>query len=128
MQPTLPAPSGSILDLVARALAVGSPAAFAIRPTVRVGSATLIPVAIDNGNDALKSATLRAEPVIAEGAEASASESAPKRNTGHPPRRLPSRLCRLRLHWRLVSPYLSFCLLYEPTLEFATIVSSDTLR
>lgn len=70
MQPIIPAPAGSILDLVARAWAAGSPAAFAIRPTVRVGSATLIPVAIDNGNDALKGATLRAEPVIAEGAAA----------------------------------------------------------
>ncbi|GAB4440199.1 MAG: hypothetical protein OHK0015_35860 [Chloroflexi bacterium OHK40] len=53
------APAGSILDLVARAWAVDQPAAFAVRPTVRVGSATLIPVAIDNGNDALKGAMLR---------------------------------------------------------------------
>lgn len=53
------APTGSILDLVARALAAGQPAALAVRPTIRIGSATLIPVAIDNGNDALKGATLR---------------------------------------------------------------------
>ena len=53
------APTGSILDLVARALAAGQPAALAVRPTIRIGSATLIPVAINNGNDALKGATLR---------------------------------------------------------------------
>src|SRR5690606_29974165 len=40
---------------------------FAVRPTVRIGSATLIPVAIDNGNDALKGATLRASAPIANG-------------------------------------------------------------
>jgi hypothetical protein len=68
MPTNLHAPVGSILDLVARAWDADQPAAFAIRPTVRVGSATLIPVAIDNGNDALKGATLRAEPVITEGA------------------------------------------------------------
>lgn len=70
MQPIIPAPAGSILDLVARAWVADQPASFAIRPTVRVGSATLIPVAIDNGNDALKGATLRAEPAITEGATA----------------------------------------------------------
>lgn len=58
MQPILPAPDGSILDLVARAWARGESAAFAVRPTVRIGSATLLPVAIDNGNDALKGAVL----------------------------------------------------------------------
>ena len=68
MPTNLHAPAGSILDLVARAWASDQPAAFAIRPTVRVGSATLIPVAIDNGNDALKGATLRAEPTNTEGA------------------------------------------------------------
>jgi hypothetical protein len=62
------APAGSIFDLVARAWAAGEPAAFAIRPTVRVGSATLIPVAIDNGNDALKGATLRLAPDAEPGA------------------------------------------------------------
>jgi hypothetical protein len=63
MQPLLPAPTGSILDWVVRAWAADKPATFAIRPTVRIGSATLIPVAIDNGNDALKGATVRqAEP------------------------------------------------------------------
>lgn len=56
------APVGSIFELVARAWAAGSPATFTIRPTVRIGSATLIPVAIDNGNDALKGATLRLAP------------------------------------------------------------------
>ncbi len=67
MQPELQAPTGSILDLVARAWAAGLPAVFAIRPTVRIGSATLIPVAIDNGNDALKGATLRLEPTASDG-------------------------------------------------------------
>jgi hypothetical protein len=66
MQSELHAPADSILDLVARAWAVGDPPVFAIRPTVRVGSSTLIPVAIDNGNDALKGATLRLEPVVGE--------------------------------------------------------------
>ena len=66
------APAGSILDLVARAWAVDQPAAFAIRPTVRIGSATLIPVAIDNGNDALKGATLRPGAVSADGGAAPA--------------------------------------------------------
>lgn len=66
MEPNPHAPAGSIFDLVARAWAAGQPAAFAIRPTVRIGSATLIPVAIDNGNDALKGATLRAEQTDAE--------------------------------------------------------------
>jgi hypothetical protein len=61
------APTGSILDLVARAWAAGQPAAFAVRPTVRVGSSTLIPVAIDNGNDALKGATLRLDPAAEQG-------------------------------------------------------------
>jgi hypothetical protein len=61
MPTNLHAPAGSILDLVARAWDADQPAAFTIRPTVRIGSATLIPVAIDNGNDALKGATLRAE-------------------------------------------------------------------
>jgi hypothetical protein len=62
MENELHAPTGSILDLVARAWAAGSPAVFAVRPTVRVGGSTLIPVAIDNGNDALKGATLRLDP------------------------------------------------------------------
>ncbi|NJO81942.1 MAG: hypothetical protein HC828_03575 [Blastochloris sp.] len=59
MQPLLPAPKNSILDLVVRAWHAEQAVTFAIRPTVRIGSATLIPVAIDNGNDALKGATLR---------------------------------------------------------------------
>ncbi len=67
MQPTLPAPAGSILDLVARAWAADQPAVFPVRPTVRLGSATLIPVAIDNGNDALKGAVLRRDPALSEG-------------------------------------------------------------
>lgn len=67
MQPILPAPDGSILDLVARAWAAGLPATFAIRPTVRLGSATLIPIAIDNGNDALKGAVLCHDPALPEG-------------------------------------------------------------
>ena len=66
------APTGSILDLVARALAVGQPAALAVRPTVRIGSTTLIPVAIDNGNDALKGATLRLDPAPVTGTAPSA--------------------------------------------------------
>jgi hypothetical protein len=67
MQPILPAPAGSILDLVARAWAAGDVPAFFVRPTVRIGSATLIPVAIDNGNDALKGAVLRRDPALPEG-------------------------------------------------------------
>ncbi len=67
MQPILPAPSGSILDLVARAWAAGQTAAFPVRPTVRIGSATLIPVAVDNGNDALKGAVLHRDPAVPEG-------------------------------------------------------------
>jgi len=67
MQPILQAPTGSILDLVARAWAAEQPAVFAVRPTVRVGSATLIPVAIDNGNDALKGAVLRQEAEVSDG-------------------------------------------------------------
>jgi hypothetical protein len=67
MQPTLPAPAGSILDLVTRAWAADQPAVFPLRPTVRIGSATLIPVAIDNENDALKGATLRHDPTLPEG-------------------------------------------------------------
>jgi len=67
MQPILPAPGGSILDLVARAWAAGQAAAFPVRPTVRIGSATLIPVAIDNGNDALKGAVLHRDPALSEG-------------------------------------------------------------
>jgi hypothetical protein len=67
MQPLLPAPSGSILELVARAWSAGEVAAFPVRPTVRVGSATLIPVAVDNGNDALKGATLRRDPALPDG-------------------------------------------------------------
>jgi hypothetical protein len=67
MQPILPTPPGSILDLVARAWATGEAAAFAIRPTVRIGSTTLIPVAIDNGNDALKGAVLRRDQALPEG-------------------------------------------------------------
>ncbi len=70
MQPILQAPTGSILDLVARAWAAEQPAVFAVRPTVRVGSATLIPVAIDNGNDALKGATLRLDPALEDGESA----------------------------------------------------------
>jgi len=66
------APTGSILDLVARALAAGQPAALAVRPTVRIGSTTLIPVAIDNGNDALKGATLRLDPAPVTGTAPSA--------------------------------------------------------
>lgn len=61
------APAGSILDVVARAWAADQPATFAVRPTVRIGSATLIPVAVDNGNDALKGATLRAGDAAADG-------------------------------------------------------------
>jgi hypothetical protein len=56
------APAGSILDLVDRAWSDGAAAAFPLRPTVRVGGATLVPVAIDNGNDALKGAVLRRDP------------------------------------------------------------------
>jgi hypothetical protein len=67
MQPTLAAPAGSILDLVARAWAAGQPAVLPVRPSVRIGSAALIPVAIDNGNDALKGAVLRRDPAVAEG-------------------------------------------------------------
>ncbi len=67
MQPILPAPAGSILDLVARAWAAGQTAAFAVRSTVRIGSATLVPVAIDNGNDALKGAVLRRDPDVPDG-------------------------------------------------------------
>ena len=66
------APAGSILDLVANAWAVKQPAVFAVRPTVRIGSATLIPVAIDNGNDALKGATLRPGAAAADGVAAPA--------------------------------------------------------
>lgn len=61
------APAGTIFEIVARAWAVGQPPTFAIRPTVRIGSATLIPVAIDNGNDALKGAALRLAPDIESG-------------------------------------------------------------
>jgi hypothetical protein len=46
MQPILPAPAGSILDLVARTWAAGQTAALAVRPTIRIGSATLVPVAM----------------------------------------------------------------------------------
>ena len=46
MQSDLQAPTGSILDLVACAWAAGGSAVFAIRPTVRVGSSTLNPVAM----------------------------------------------------------------------------------
>ncbi|HMQ30429.1 MAG TPA: hypothetical protein PKD53_06845 [Chloroflexaceae bacterium] len=67
MQPLLPAPLGSILDLVARAWAAGETAAFLVRPTVRIGSSTLVPVAIDNGNDALKGAVLRRDQALPEG-------------------------------------------------------------
>jgi hypothetical protein len=67
MQPSLPAPAGSILDLVARAWAASQTAAFMVRPTVRIGSATLVPVAIDNGNDALKGAVLRRDPAVSDG-------------------------------------------------------------
>jgi hypothetical protein len=67
MQPLLPAPDGSILDLVARAWAASLPAMFAIRPTIRLGNATLLPVAIDNGNDALKGAVLRRDPALLDG-------------------------------------------------------------
>lgn len=67
MQPILDAPKGSILDIVARAWATGQDAAVPLRPTVRIGSATLIPVAIDNGNDALKGGVLRLDPDLREG-------------------------------------------------------------
>jgi hypothetical protein len=67
MQPILPAPAGSILDLVARTWSAGQVVAFSVRPTVRIGSATLIPVAIDNGNDALKGAVLRRDPELPDG-------------------------------------------------------------
>jgi hypothetical protein len=67
MQPLLPAPAGSILDLVARAWAAGETAVFPVRPTVRIGSSTMVPVAIDNGNDALKGALLRRDPALPEG-------------------------------------------------------------
>ena len=67
MPPTLPAPAGSILDIVARAWTAGETAAFSVRPIVRIGSATLIPVAIDNGNDALKGAVLRRDPALPDG-------------------------------------------------------------
>ena len=67
MQPILPVPAGSILDLVARAWAANQIAAFSVRPTVRIGSATLLPVAIDNGNDALKGAVLRRDPALPDG-------------------------------------------------------------
>lgn len=62
-QPVLQAPAGSILDLVARSWAAGSLASLAVRPTVRIGGNALSPVAIDNGNDALKGATLHLDPV-----------------------------------------------------------------
>ena len=67
MQPLLPAPNGSIIDLVARAWAGNETASFPVRPTVRIGGATLVPVAVDNGNDALKGAVLRREPTVSEG-------------------------------------------------------------
>ncbi|MEI8305431.1 MAG: hypothetical protein WCF99_00065 [Chloroflexales bacterium] len=67
MQPLLPAPVGSILDLVAHAWAADEAAAFPVRPTVRIGSNTLIPVAINNGNDALKGAVLHRDPALPEG-------------------------------------------------------------
>jgi hypothetical protein len=67
MQPLLPAPAGSILDLVARAWSAGETAAFPVHPTVRIGSSILIPVAIDNGNDALKGAILRRDPALPDG-------------------------------------------------------------
>jgi hypothetical protein len=67
MQPILPAPAGSILDLVARAWAKNETAAFPLRPTVRLGGTTLLPVAIDNGNDALKGAVLRRDPTRPDG-------------------------------------------------------------
>ncbi len=53
--------TGTILDIVARAWASGETPRVSTRPTVRIGSASLIPVAIDNGNDALKGAVLDAE-------------------------------------------------------------------
>jgi hypothetical protein len=53
--------AGTILDLVARAWANGETPRFPVHPTVRIGRASLIPVAIDNGNDALKGAVLDAE-------------------------------------------------------------------
>lgn len=62
-QPVLQAPAGSILDLVARSWAAGRSASLAVRPTVRIGGSALIPVAIDNGNDALKGATLHLDPM-----------------------------------------------------------------
>jgi hypothetical protein len=67
MYDKIEAPTGSILDLVARAWAASQRAAFAIRPTVRIGSSNLIPVASDNGNDALKGATPRRDPLLSEG-------------------------------------------------------------
>ncbi|MBX0331443.1 hypothetical protein K2Z83_27705 [Oscillochloris sp. ZM17-4] len=59
-QTIIGAPQGSILDIVARAWAEGQAPTVSLRPTVRIGSVTLIPVAIDNGNDALKGAALHA--------------------------------------------------------------------
>jgi hypothetical protein len=70
MESNAHAPAGSILDLVARAWEAGQQAAFAIRPIVRIGSALLIPVAVDNGNDALKGATMRTEQTAQAGASA----------------------------------------------------------
>jgi hypothetical protein len=72
MPHNLHAPAGSILAHVAQAWNAGHQAAFAVRPTVRIGSATLIPVAIDNGNDALKGATLRRDPATTNGETGSA--------------------------------------------------------
>ncbi|RRR75565.1 MAG: hypothetical protein EI684_04355 [Candidatus Viridilinea halotolerans] len=57
-QTMIEAPEGSILDVVARQWATQQSAVVPVRSTVRVGGSTLIPVAIDNGNDALKGATL----------------------------------------------------------------------
>jgi hypothetical protein len=72
MQHNLHSPAGSIFEVVTRAWNAGQPAAFAVRPTVRIGSATLVPVAIDNGNDALKGATLRRDATVPEGEAAPA--------------------------------------------------------
>lgn len=57
-QPLIPAPEGSILEVTARALNQGQLATFPLRSQIRLGSAMVIPVAVDNGNDAFKGATL----------------------------------------------------------------------
>ena len=70
VQPIIPAPEGSILDVTARAWSQGQRAIFPISPTMpaRAGAESVIPVAGDNGNDAFKGATLSPDPDAPEGA------------------------------------------------------------